>query len=408
MKNILKPISLFFVLAALVSSCKKDFDDPTVKVVATGNVLTIAEARALYQPGKITKITEDISVFGVVTMDETTGNLYKESYITDDTGNLYLRFTTGSGLYIGDSVRVNLNGANILKYNQMLQVDSLHPDNSVVKLSTQKYHAPEIVTITSLLSDLDAAQGKLVQIDGAFFVDGVDGLTYADGTTQTSGDRDIFTLSAEKIEVRTSGYANFADEVIPEGTGSFIGIVAQYQDGLQLLVRDPNELTMEGNIPEVKTFNDNSVTSGGWTTQVVTGSFDWTLSDQGANTGDFYANISNYVSPNNIASEAWLISPAYDFSLSTNPTLGFQNASNYGGPDLDVYVSTNYDGVSSPSSATWTPLQFVLSPGGFEFVSSSLINLSSYLGANTYIGFKYTGTSSDGKTWEIDNIVINK
>ena len=71
------------------TSCKKDFDDPTINVVPTGNVLTIAEVRALYQPGKTIKIAEDISVYGVVTMDESTGNLYKESFITDGTGNLY-------------------------------------------------------------------------------------------------------------------------------------------------------------------------------------------------------------------------------------------------------------------------------------------------------------------------------
>lgn len=407
MKKLNYIISSLFIVAVLFTSCKKDFDDPTVKTVPTGNVKTIAEVRAMYVPGKTLRISEDISVYGVVTMDQTTGNLYKESFIIDATGNLYLRFTANSGLYIGDSIQVNLNGALMLKYNQMLQVDSLHPDNSIVKLSTQNFQTPEVVTITSLLNDLDAAQGKLVQIDGAFFVDGVNGLSYADGATQSSGDRDLFTLSAEKIEVRTSGYANFADEIIPAGTGPFVGIVAQYQDGLQLLVRDPNELVMNGDLPTIKSFNDNDINSNGWTTQVVTGSFDWTLSDQGANTGDFYAQITSFNGSHN-ASEAWLISPAYDFSSSTSPTLGFQNASNYSGPDLEIYVSTDYDGVSLPATATWTPLQFVLSPGDYEFVSSSLINLSSYLGANTYIGFKHTGTTSASKTWEIDNIIINK
>ena len=62
-----------------------------------------------------------------------------------------LRFISGSNLFTGDSVLINLKGAKILKFNQMLQVDSLHPDNSVVKLSTQNFQTPEIITISSFL-----------------------------------------------------------------------------------------------------------------------------------------------------------------------------------------------------------------------------------------------------------------
>jgi len=405
MRNLIKPLILIFILAAITSSCKKDFDDPTVKVVATGDVQTIAQVRALYQPGKTIKITQDISVYGVVTMDETTGNLYKESYITDATGNLYLRFTTGSGLYVGDSIRVNLNGAKILKYNQMLQVDSLHPDNSVVKLSTQNFQAPEVISISSLLNDLDAAQGKLVEIDGAFFAEGGLGFSYADAANQVAGSRYLFALNGDDIEVRTSGYSNFANDTLPSGSGKFIGVVAQYNDGLQLLIRDPQELDMAGQAPTLKTFNDQSITSEGWSTQVVIGPFDWSTTNQGSNS--YYAALTNYNS-GNTAAEVWLISPAFNFSNSTTPSLSFKNASNYNGPDLEVYVSTDYDGTSLPATATWSPLSAILSGGGFEWVSSGSINLSAFLGVNTHIAFKYTGTSSDGKTWELDNIIINK
>ena len=63
---------------------------------------------------------------------------------------------------------------------------------------------------------------------------------------------------------------------------------------------------------------------------------------------------------------------------------------------------------SLPASATWIPLSATLSTGGFEWASSGAIDLSSFAGTNTYLAFKYTGTNSDGKTWELDNITINK
>jgi len=405
MKNLLKAYSVVFVLIALFTSCKKDFDAPTIETVPTGNVKTIAQVRAMYQPGKTLRITEDISVYGVVTMDETTGNLYKESYITDGTDNLYLRFVSNTGLYLGDSVKINLNGALMLRYNQMLQVDSLHPDNSVVKLSTQNYVDPEIVSVTSLLSDLEGSQGKLVQIDGAFFAEGGQGLTFADGENLVSESRYLFGLSGDEIEIRTSGYSNFADDTLPSGSGKFIGVVAQYNDGLQLLIRDPQELEMNGEAPVLKTFNDQSITSGDWTTQVVTGPFNWTTNDQGSSS--HYAALTNYDN-GNTASEVWLISPSFNFSNSTTQSLSFKNASNYNGPDIEVYVSTSYDGTSLPNTATWSQLNANLSGGGFEWVSSGVIDLSAFTGANTYVAIKYTGTGSDGKTWELDNIIINK
>ena len=403
--NIIKTYSAVLVLIALFTSCKKEFDAPTVATVPTGNVKTIAEVRAMYQPGKTLRIREDISVYGVVTMDETTGNLYKESYITDGVNNLYLRFVSNTGLYVGDSVRINLNGALMLKYNQMLQIDSLHPDNSVVKLSTQNFVEPNVVSVSSLLADLEGSQGKLVQIDGAFFAEGGQGLTFADGENLVSKSRFLFGLGGDEIEVRTSGYSNFADDTLPSGSGKFIGIAAQYNDGLQLLIRDPQELEMNGDAPVLKTFNDNSTTSGGWNSQVVIGNFAWTTNDQGSSSP--YAVITNYDN-GNTASEAWLISPSFNLTNSTNPSLSFKNASNYNGPDLEVLVSTNYDGTSNPSTATWTTLSANLSGGGFEWVSSGVIDLSAFNGANTYVGFKYTGSSSDGKTWELDNIIINK
>ena len=132
----------------------------------------------------------------------------------------------------------------------------------------------------------------------------------------------------------------------------------------------------------LKTFDDQSITSGGWTTQVVTGPFDWYTTDQGSSS--HYAALTNYDN-GNTASEVWLISPSFNFSNSTNPSLSFKNAANYNGPDLEVYVSVDYDGTSLPNSATWSPLSATLSSGGFEWVSSGAIDLSSYIGTNTYV-----------------------
>ena len=71
-------------------------------------------------------------------------------------------------------------------------------------------------------------------------------------------------------------------------------------------------------------------------------------------------------------------------------------------------VSTNYDGVSDPSSATWTDLTFEKSPGSWTWVNSGDVDLSNYTTQNVHIAFVYTGTSSSGKTWCVDDIMIRE
>lgn len=408
MRNLKYIVGLFAIALFVLISCTKEYKDPTVKTIPIGTVKTIAEVRALYVPGKEVKITEDISVYGVVTADETTGNLYKESYMQDETGALYLRFTSNSSLYIGDSIRVNLKGAKIYKYNQMLQVDSLHADNNIYKIKTQQYRTPEIVTFSELNSDKESYQGKLVQINNVFFKQGGKGFTFADGTNKVDVSWGLQNLTGDTLDVRTSGYANFANDTLPSGYGSFIGIVAQYNSGLQLIIRNPNELSLSGKIPvlTIKDFNNGSITSGGWTSKMIVGTYNWSVSTLG---GGSYAMMSNY-NAGNTASEAWLISPSNDFSLTAQPTLEFRNAWKYTGAALQLMISTNYDGTSAPSTATWTDISTsaTWSTGNFVWTGSGVIDLTAYKQTSVYIAFKYTGSNIDGSTWEVDDIKILK
>ncbi len=414
MKNIKYTYSIIAFALFTLASCTKEFDDPTVKTIPTGTVMTIAEVRALHVPGQEVKITQDISVYGVVTADETTGNLYKESYIQDETGALYLRFTSSTGLYVGDSVRININGAKILKYNQMLQVDSLHADNSVFKIKTQQFRTPETVSITQLNSSMESYQGKLIQLDGVFFVEGGLTKTYADGINKESVSRFLQDAGTNQIDVRTSGYANFANDTLPIGSGTFIGVVAQYNSALQLIIRDPNELKMTGSKPIFKHFNDSSLTSGGWTVQHISGPTytEWDI--YAATNSAAKISCYNSATSSGIASESWLISPAINLSSSTSPYFNFRNVVRYGLiPQLKIMVSTNYDGTSNPNTATWVDLTSQATwdtdvNSWSSWTSSGNILLTPYISSSTYIAFQHIGINASGVgTWEIDDIGIN-
>ena len=155
-----------------------------------------------------------------------------------------------------------------------------------------------------------------------------------------------------------------------------------------------------------KDFNDNSISSGGWSQIQVNGDVLWSTSSAGGAPNP-YAKISNYISGNNQVCETWLISPALDLSAALQPVLNFRNAYNYSGPKLELYVSTNYTS-GAPNSGNWTKLSFTLSSGSWAFVSSGNIDLSAYKSSNTRMAFKYTGADNSGSTWEMDDLVVKE
>lgn len=161
-----------------------------------------------------------------------------------------------------------------------------------------------------------------------------------------------------------------------------------------------------------KNFDDQSVTSGGWTVQDVTNPdaiTTWTTANLGGAT-TFYGMCKNYYTTNHTL-ETWLISPSMDFTSATSPMLNFDNAWKYTGAPLAVMISTNYNGTGLPSTATWTDITSMAtwSTGNFAWQNSGNVDLSTYNGNSAvYVAFVYNGTSADGSTWELENIMINE
>ena len=159
----------------------------------------------------------------------------------------------------------------------------------------------------------------------------------------------------------------------------------------------------------IKNFDDGSLTSGGWQTF-------W--SGANPNIGQWeilFGNIakaSNYSNGNSYACVSWLVSPSIDLSSATSPFLIFDNVTRYTGPQLELYISSNYDGFSNPDvQGTWFNItsyvpNWDIDDFSWTFVSSGNTDLTNFISSSVTIAFKYIGTNSDGATWEIDNIVV--
>jgi hypothetical protein len=399
---------LFILPVALVvlASCKKEPDSPPVDTIQSSQIITIDSLRNWETLMGPTSITDDLSVYGIVTMDESSGNIYKQLYIQDQTGAIQVRLASSSDFKVGDSVRIALKGAYLSDYAGVIQLDSIDPTTDIIKQSANNVKNPEIKTFAEITL---ADEGRLVKLENVQFQYSQLGTTFADAVNQSSENRLIEDCDGNVMIVRTSGFANYAGTELPTGNGSMVCIVNQFNGELQLILRSFNEILMTGaRCPGqllFKDFDDNSVTSGGWIVQQVIGVETWTTSTAGG-APEPYGVIDNF-NGSNSQTESWLISPSIDLSNSTAADLSFENACNYTGAALQVLVSTNYPGTGDPNGFTWTALSPNLSTGAWAWVNSGVIDLSAYLQSNVRIAFKYTGSNSDGKTWEIDDIEIN-
>ncbi len=276
-------------------------------------------------------------------------------------------------------------------------------DNNVVKQETLVPVTPKTVTVAQITP---ALQGQLIRLDSVQFIaDEANGATtWSDAVNQSSVNRTLEDCDGNTIIVRTSGYANFAAQTLPQGNGSFVAVVGQFGSDMQLFVHDLSKVQLNG--PRcgafgiqllLKDFEDGSVTSGGWTQQQVSGAVAWTAS---SNYGAISNNSGGVFSP----CETWYISPSVNLSGASAPLLGFRTSTAFSGAQLEVFVSTNYTG-GAPSSATWTPLAPALATNATWTPSGSL-DLVPYISGNFRLAFKYTGTGSDGRRWYLDDILI--
>lgn len=160
-----------------------------------------------------------------------------------------------------------------------------------------------------------------------------------------------------------------------------------------------------------KDFNDLSLTSGGWTTQIIIDTTNWFVDSFG---GDDFVKATNYSNGQNVPSNTWLISPAVDLSSATQPMLSFETIMKWPGSALVLHISTDYDGTSNPTQqGTWTDITALATwdvdnTTWGSWTPSGDVDLTSYISSTTYVAYEYLGSANSGSTWEIDNIKITE
>lgn len=264
--------------AASLSSCQADMDAPALvepKATMEANT-TISDFKTAFAdqtvlcPMKDEATQTPYIIKGRVISSDATGNIYKSIVIQDETAALALSINQGStytDYRLGQEVVLNATGLYIGYYNGLQQIGWLDeyngspsltfmswnmfqahselngfPNNDVKYVGQNDQWPSEnpycIVTSFSQLpssgADFRNIQSQLVEFRNVYFEEGGKE-TYA--PYQESVNRTLKDANGGSLTVRTSGYSNFYNEIIPEGTGTVRGILSYYGDSWQLLLR---------------------------------------------------------------------------------------------------------------------------------------------------------------------------
>jgi endonuclease I len=148
--------------------------------------------------------------------------------------------------------------------------------------------------------------------------------------------------------------------------------------------------------------NFSTNTSGSWTAVDISGPTDqWRFNV----TPGGFASINGFGDEND---EDWLVSPAIDMNAATGETFTFTSRTRFSGPLLELYYTTNYTTVAG---STWTALPLTLPVNTTNvtqsFTQHANIDVSAISGTAVRFAFKYYGTSTLTKEWQIDDIVVS-
>ncbi len=424
-KKILFLTSLIAGVIWMQGCIHDDFDEPEPEDIPVGTGLTLTELREMDVPHTF---EGDYSVYGTVTMDDKSGNIYRSAFVQDHEAAINLRLQAPGGIYEGDSVRIYLKGTELGTYQGMLQLDNVNVDQNIIKKETGVVVEPTPVSLADINSDM---QAHLVKLHDVQFVEEHVGLPFADEEELQALNRTLEDCHGNTIILRTSGYANFASEPVPEGNGTLIAVVTEHRGDMQLYIRHFHEVNLDGDRCDPDDDDDDGdddndhedavtsidedfqgygdhdvIDSNGWTAIAEVGERNW-ICRTFDNNHFAQATAFNSNDDNNIM---WMITPPVDLDASNEPVLEFLSAQAFYTHDgFSVYIATDFDG-SDVNNASWEALPATLAGSGdpdYEWIESGLIDLSPYQGI-VHIAWRYEGSDPDGETgtFRVDNVKL--
>ena len=444
--------SILALVCILFASCMgEDYADientGSQKEPVYTNLITIKQLKEKYQSvikgNGMKLIDEDIQIQAVVTGNDIESNIYGQISVQDETGALLICITAPnlfSTMVEGQEILVDLKGLMIGGYGQMPEVGGVYTNTnpsssnygsqSIGRLSRYEWEKhytligtpdasriePEEFDINSISNSNYLADncGKLMKLKNVTLAEADGSATYAprDGSvtlTANAANRSFKGIGSSSLVLRTSVYAQFAGNIMPQEPVDVVGIFTRYNNTWQILLRSINDIKPAEK--EAEAIFSESFSEGQGDFSIV----DVFLSDGLEYVWKFDARYgmkaTAFVNSQNLESESWLISPSIDMSNVADATLMFDHARRYGDISaLHVMYSTEYKDGDRIESSQWKELSLSDDqwPDGSNWDFKTVeIPFKDAAGHNNFhVAFRYTSTSNGSATWEIKNVVI--
>lgn len=431
-------ISLAALLGLGFASCERKYDapllaDPTV-TPGDEKVITIAEYKDKFKkvPKEGQIIEDNLAIRAVVVGNDVSGNIYKQIYVQDATGGISIGIdqnNISNDYQVGQEVFIKLQGLAATSYGGVTQIGMKDTQSNripyeVVKKQILRDKRPDAEKAkpktTTIAQFSDNMVGTLIKLENVYFELGGTA-TYGD-QAQNAVNRTLKDTTGKKLIVRNSKYASFANDVLPKGNGTVVGILSKFNKDYQLFIRtaddcsgftgkDPitggevNPNPPAGNVIYAETF---AADMGKMTAVSILGNEVWKVDTKYKN-----VSMSGFNGGKNNPNEDWLISPAFDLTSAKSISLSFQHTINKGDvskmkQEQTLWVSTNYTG--KVADATWTQVEIPVYPAGNNWtivMSGDIVLPASVLGQSKVVfAYKYVCTDASSGQWQIKNLKV--
>ena len=246
-------------LGLLTACVDQEFDAPPVDGEDPGLTAntTIAELKALHPfDESITPIGDDVIIKGTVIADDRSGNLYRTFIMQDETAGIQVLINlTNNYIYypVGREIFIDASGLFLSDYRGVLQLggyvttengseslgDVLDLTNTIFPGKQSDGVVPTEKSIGALNDD---DVNTLVQLTDVQFAPLDRGQPFADAVGRSSLNRELQSCDGEAIVIRTSGFADFAASLTPQGSGSVTAVYTVFNTTKQLLLRDTSDI----------------------------------------------------------------------------------------------------------------------------------------------------------------------
>jgi len=445
--ELIKKISIIIFVSIFTFSCVQDDDYSVPQSVGleenenltqllseidngSADLISISDAKSYFIEDEVNQIESNLVVKGYVVSSDFTGNFYKEFYMQDKYANpisgikvvinqvdSYNQFNFGrevyvrlQGLYIGETN----SGDGVIAIGHASpgsdEIDAIS-ESSVPSTVIRSANTFDVVPLELNLGDInDSHIGIYTSAINSQFASGLEGLPYVEPNEQYDTQRDLVScVDSGSLKLETSAFSNFNDRILPtEGSGSIVGIITRdyFGDNRVMVLNSADDVSFDvARCDPLFSDDFSSNTLNNWYVKSVVGPQEWEITPYGNPAPS--AKISGF-SGGSVANEDWLISKAVNLDGLSSATLTFQSVVRYSGPELTVYIGTDYNEGNPNDDGNWDLISATLDTDDTSWSSwtdSGNIDLSSYVGQTIYIAFKYVSNSSSA-TYEIDNVLV--